>query len=233
VKRIGVLGGMSWESTQSYYRLLNEGVKRALGGHHSAEIVLISVDFEPIRQLQYAGDWVRAGELLAAAAQRAEAGGADLLLLATNTMHVVADAIARAIRIPLLHIGDATAQRIRAAGITRVGLLGTRFTMEQAFYRERLHAHGIESLVPDEAMRARVHAIIYDELCLGEIRDASRAEYLRAIAALEAAGAQAIIAGCTEITLLVQQQHVALPLFDTTAIHVEEAVAAALEGVAR
>jgi aspartate racemase len=231
MKMIGLLGGMSWESTALYYRLLNEGVKRALGGHHSAKIALVSVDFGPIKALQHAGDWDGAGAALARAARQVEAAGADLLLICTNTMHKVADRIAAAISIPILHLADATAQRIKRAGHRRVGLLGTKFTMAQDFYKGRLRdAHGLEVLVPDEASQRLVHDVIYDELCLGTINERSRAEYQRIIGELRDAGAEAIIEGCTEITLLIGPEHSALPLFDTTAIHAEEAVAVALGG---
>ncbi|MEE4298538.1 MAG: aspartate/glutamate racemase family protein [Pseudomonadales bacterium] len=228
MKTIGMLGGMSWESTALYYRLINEETRRRRGGLHSAPIALVSVDFDEIETLQAAGDWDRAGDLLAARAREVEAAGADFLLICTNTMHRVADAVVAAIDIPLLHLADATARRIRAAGLTRIGLLGTRFTMEQDFYRARLEAQGIEVLVPNAADRALVHRVIYEELCLGEVRDASRAEYLRIIDALAAAGAEGVIEGCTEIVMLVQQVHTTMPLFDTTAIHAEEAVARAL-----
>lgn len=228
MKTIGMLGGMSWESTALYYRLINEETRRRLGGLHSAPIALVSVDFEEIEALQSAGDWKQAGAVLAARAREVEAAGADFLLICTNTMHRVADEIEAAIDIPLLHLADATAARIRAAGLERIGLLGTRFTMEQDFYRGRLSAGGIEVLVPDQADREIVHRVIYEELCLGEVRDRSRSEYLRIIDGLAAAGAEGVIEGCTEIVMLVQQGHTAVPLFDTTAIHAEEAVALAL-----
>jgi aspartate racemase len=228
MKTIGLLGGMSWESTALYYRWINEGVRARLGRLHSAEIVMVSVDFQPIETLQARGDWVAAGCRLAAAARQVEAGGADLLLLCTNTMHKVAPEIQAAIEIPLLHLADATAARIRAAGLERVGLLGTRFTMEQDFYRERLAAHGLEVLVPSAADRDLVHQIIYDELVLGTVRDTSRRTYLRIIQELQQAGAQGVIEGCTEIVMLVQQAHTSVPLFDTTAIHAAAAVELAL-----
>ena len=228
MKTIGLLGGMSWESTALYYRWINEGVRARLGSLHSAEIVMVSVDFQPIETLQARGDWAAAGRRLAAAARQVEAGGADLLLLCTNTMHKVAPEIQAAIEIPLLHLADATAARIRAAGLERVGLLGTRFTMEQDFYRERLAAHGLEVLVPSAADRGLVHQIIYDELVLGTVRDASRRAYLRIIQELQQAGAQGVIEGCTEIVMLVQQAHTSVPLFDTTAIHAAAAVELAL-----
>ncbi|ATY76388.1 aspartate racemase [Aeromonas veronii] len=229
MKCIGLLGGMSWESTVSYYQALNRGVRAQLGGLHSARVLLNSVDFAGIERLQHAGDWPATARLLAAEARKLQDGGADFLLLGTNTMHKVAPEIEAAIDIPLLHIADATAAKLRADGITRVGLLGTRFTMEQDFYKGRLQERfGLAVLVPDEAGRERVHRSIYDELCLGEIRESSRAEYLAIIAGLAAAGAEAVILGCTEIALLVGDARAAVPLYDTTAIHAEAAVALAL-----
>ncbi|HDO1311954.1 aspartate/glutamate racemase family protein [Aeromonas veronii] len=229
MKCIGLLGGMSWESTVSYYQALNRGVRAQLGGLHSARVLLNSVDFAGIERLQHAGDWPATARLLAAEARKLQNGGADFLLIGTNTMHKVAPEIEAAIDIPLLHIADATAVKLRADGITRVGLLGTRFTMEQDFYKGRLQERfGLAVLVPDEAGRERVHRIIYDELCLGEIRESSRAEYLAIIAGLAAAGAEAVILGCTEIALLVGDARAAVPLYDTTAIHAEAAVALAL-----
>ncbi|QXC38025.1 aspartate/glutamate racemase family protein [Aeromonas jandaei] len=229
MKCIGLLGGMSWESTVSYYQALNRGVRAKLGGLHSARVLLNSVDFAEIERLQHAGDWPATARLLAAEARKLQDGGADFLLIGTNTMHKVAPEIEAAINIPLLHIADATARSLQADGIKRVGLLGTRFTMEQDFYKGRLQTHfGLEVLVPAEAERERVHRIIYDELCLGEIRDASRAEYLAIIAGLAAAGAEAVILGCTEIALLVGEAQAAVPLYDTTAIHAEAAVTLAL-----
>ena len=229
MKCIGLLGGMSWESTVSYYQALNRGVRAQLGGLHSARVLLNSVDFAGIERLQHAGDWPATARLLAAEARKLQDGGADFLLIGTNTMHKVAPEIEAAIDIPLLHIADATAAKLRADGITRVGLLGTRFTMEQDFYKGRLQERfGLAVLVPDEAGRERVHRIIYDELCLGEIRASSRAEYLAIIAGLAAAGAEAVILGCTEIALLVGDARAAAPLYDTTAIHAEAAVALAL-----
>lgn len=226
---IGVLGGMSWESTQGYYRALNEGVKAALGGFHSAKIVMVSVDFADIEALQQQGDWHAAGDLLANAAQSVERAGADCLLIATNTMHKVAPAIEQAIAIPLLHIADATAEQLTADGITRVGLLGTRFTMEQDFYIGRLEKQfGIEVVVPDPSERDIVHRIIYEELCQGRIEDESRQHYLAIIDSLHAQGAQAVILGCTEIAMLVGQRDTAVPLYDTTALHAQRAVAWAL-----
>ncbi|CAJ1903250.1 aspartate/glutamate racemase family protein [Aeromonas jandaei] len=229
MKCIGLLGGMSWESTVSYYQALNRGVRAKLGGLHSARVLLNSVDFAEIERLQHAGDWPATARLLAAEARKLQDGGADFLLIGTNTMHKVAPEIEVAIDIPLLHIADATARRLQADGIKRVGLLGTRFTMEQDFYKGRLQTNfGLEVLVPAEAERERIHRIIYDELCLGEIRDASRVEYLAIIAGLAAAGAEAVILGCTEIALLVGEAQAAVPLYDTTAIHAEAAVTLAL-----
>ncbi|WP_251978547.1 aspartate/glutamate racemase family protein [Salinicola avicenniae] len=232
MKTIGVLGGMSWESTESYYRLLNEGVRERLGGHHSARIVMISVDFAEIEALQRAGDWVAAGRQLAEAARRVEAAGADCLLLATNTMHRVAPAISAAIDIPLLHIADGTGERLMAAGIERVGLLGTRFTMEQDFYRGRLaERYGVTCLVPDAPKRDQVHRIIFEELVQGVISDVSRQNYRSIVASLEADGAQAIILGCTEISLLLRPKDCDLPLYDTTALHVAMGLEYALRSV--
>jgi aspartate racemase len=220
---------MSWESTVPYYRQVNETVKQHLGGLHSARVVLYSVDFHDIERLQHAGDWDAAGAMLAEAARALQAAGADFLVLCTNTMHKVAPAIEAAVGIPLFHIADPTAEAIKHAGHTRIGLLGTRFTMEQDFYKERLRErHGLEVIVPDPTDRDIVHRIIYDQLCLGRIVDASRDEYRRIIAQLVAQGAQAIILGCTEISLLVTQQDAAVPLFDTTAIHARKAAEWAL-----
>jgi len=230
LKTIGLLGGMSWESTLSYYRALNEGIKTVLGGLHSAKLCLYSVDFAEIERLQHAGDWDATAEILSQAARSVEAGGADFVLIGTNTMHKVAPQIAAAISIPLLHIANATAQRLAADGIQRVGLLGTRFTMEQEFYKGRItEGFGIEVLIPDATQRDLVHEVIYTELCLGQVKEASRQGYLEIIASLHAQGAEAVILGCTEIALLVQQSHTPVPLYDTTAIHAEEAVKWALE----
>ncbi len=232
MKTIGLLGGMSWESTETYYRLINEGVKARLGGLHSARIAMVSVDFAPIEELQASDDWEGAGRVLAEAAQGVEAAGADFLVIATNTMHEVAPAIEAAIGIPLLHIADATAAPIREAGVRTVGLLGTAFTMERDFYRGRLaERHDLEVLVPEAADRATVHRVIYEELVLGEIRDESRTEYLRIIDGLRERGAEAVIEGCTEISLLVGQQHTDVPLYDTTALHAAAAVELAVGGL--
>lgn len=229
MKTIGLVGGMSWESTALYYRLINEGVKKRLGGLHSAKIVLYSVDFQEIEALQHAGEWDRAGEVLAAAGRAVEAAGADFLLICTNTMHRVAEQVESAISIPLLNLADATAERILVRGMRTVGLLGTAFTMEQDFYRGRLENRGIEVLVPGAADRAVVHRVIYEELCQGRVKEGSRAEYLRIIDALGERGAEGVIEGCTEIVMLVDERHTHMPLFDTTAIHADEAVRLALD----
>ena len=226
---IGMLGGMSWESTASYYRALNEGVKAELGGLHSAKICLVSVDFEEIESLQQIEDWEGMATILSTAAIAVEKGGADFLLICTNTMHKVAPQIEKVISIPILHIADTTAERLLEDGIRKVGLLGTRFTMEQEFYKGRIfEKFGIEVIVPTAAEREDVHAVIYNELCLGIIDADSRARYLKTIDQLAARGAEAVILGCTEIALLVQQQHTATPLYDTTAIHAQQAVLKAL-----
>ncbi len=228
MRTIGMLGGMSWESSAHYYRLANELVRERLGGLHSARCVLYSVDFAEIERLQHDGDWDEAGRLLAEAAARVEAAGAGLLLICTNTMHKVADRIQDGLGIPVLHLADATAAAVRAAGQAKVGLLGTAFTMEQDFYRDRLARHGVHALVPGPADRADVHRIIYDELCAGVILEESRQRYREVIAALVAGGAEGIILGCTEIELLVTQEDSPVPVFPTTRLHVEAAVDAAL-----
>lgn len=222
---LGVLGGMSWTSTAEYYRLLNTIYAGQRGGLHSAPLLLHSVDFAQVAALQQKGQWEQAGEVLAGAALGLERAGAGAILLATNTMHRVAPQIEQAIGIPLLHIVDGTAQAIRAAGLSRVGLLGTAFTMEQAFYTGRLQDQfGIETVVPDEAGRADVHRVIYDELCRNDIRESSRARYREVMQELVGRGAQGIILGCTEITLLVGPQDTTVPVFDTTRLHAELAV---------
>ena len=229
MKTIGLLGGMSWESTLPYYRHINEAVRERLGGLHSARLVLYSLDFHEIEALQRQGDWAAAGTLLADAARHLESAGADFLLLCTNTMHKVADAIEAASALPLLHIADPTAAAIQAAGLQRVGLLGTRFTMEQPFYRERLEdRHGIQVLVPDEPDRAEVHRVIYEELCRGVVSEASRQAYRQVITRLVARGAQAVILGCTEIGLLVRADDAEVPLFDTCVLHAQAAAERAL-----
>ncbi|WMW63845.1 aspartate/glutamate racemase family protein [Serratia marcescens] len=229
MKVLGLLGGMSWESTIPYYRTINEQVKARLGGLHSAKMVLYSVDFQEVERLQHQGDWDGAGWLLAAAAVALRAAGAEAIVICTNTMHKVAEAVEQASGLPLIHIADATALQVREKNIRRVGLLGTRFTMEQTFYRGRLQElHGIDVVTPVSADRDIVHRIIYDELCLGKIRDASRDEYRRIISDLEQQGAQGIIFGCTEIGLLVSERDASVPVFDTTAIHARAAAAFAL-----
>jgi aspartate racemase len=225
---IGLLGGMSWESTAEYYRLANEFVRDRLGGLHSARLVLASVDFAEIEALQVAGDWDRAGDILAVEAARLQAAGAQLLLLCTNTMHKVADQVQAAVSIPLLHLADTTAAAVRAAGLTKVGLLATGFTMEHDFYRDRLAGHGLDVLVPKADDRAEVHRVIYDELCRGVIREESREFYRQVIDRLIAAGAEGIILGCTEIELLIGAADSPVPVFPTTRLHVEAAVTAAL-----
>lgn len=230
MKTIGLLGGMSWESTQTYYRLINEGVKARLGGLHSAEMVLYSVDFAEIEALQHKGDWAETARILSRAARSLQEAGADFLMIGTNTMHRVAPEIEQAIRIPLLHIADATAQVLAQDNVTTVGLLGTRFTMEQDFYRQRLEDAGIEVITPDQAQRTVVHQVIYEELCRGEINPASREAYLGIVASLAERGAQAVILGCTEIGLLIEQADTTVPLYDTTEIHAAEAVEKALSG---
>ncbi len=228
MRTIGLLGGMSWESTAEYYRLANQLVAARLGGLHSADLVIRSVDFAVVEELQVRGAWDEAGMLLADAARGLEAAGADLLVLCTNTMHLVAEDVQTAIGIPLLHLADATAAAVRAAGLQRVGLLGTAFTMEQPFYRDRLTSRGFGVSVPGPDDRAEVHRIIYDELCRGVVEPTSRAAYREVIGRLVADGAEGIILGCTEIELLVGAADAEVPLFPTTRIHIEAAVDAAL-----
>jgi aspartate racemase len=219
MKTIGLLGGMSWESTELYYRLINEGIKAQLGGLHSARIAMVSVDFQEIEEMQHKGDWAGAGQVLAQAAKQVESAGADFLLICTNTMHKVAPQVQEAISIPILHLADATAIRITATGMKTIGLLGTNFTMEGDFYKGRLvDKYELNVLVPPKSDREIVHRVIYDELCLGLVEDPSRDEYLRIIEDLRSRGAEGIIEGCTEIVMLVQQQHTDIPLFDTTSI---------------
>jgi len=224
MRLLGVLGGMSWTSTAEYYRLLNRGVATRLGGLHSARVLLHSVDFAPVAAMQHDGDWAGTAAVLVEAARGLEGAGAEGLLLATNTMHKVADEIEDAAGIQLLHIADATAARLVAEGRRKVGLLATAFTMEQDFYTDRLREHGLEVLVPNEAERGEVHRIIYDELCLGVVRDESRVRYRQVMGRLAERGAEAIILGCTEIMLLVDAGDSPVPLYDTTAIHAEAAV---------
>jgi aspartate racemase len=227
---IGLIGGMSWESSAEYYRTINREMNRRLGGVHSAQCLMYSLDFEEIKRLQHEGDWDRLATEMKAAAVRLERGGADFIVLCTNTMHRLADAISASVSIPLLHIADPTAGRIKAAGLERIGLLGTAFTMEQDFYKGRLHEHhGLEVIVPDEDDRRIVHEIIYKELVLGQIRPESRQAYRAIIACLIERGAQAVILGCTEIMMLVSDEDSAVPLFDTTTIHALAAVDWALK----
>jgi aspartate racemase len=225
MKTIGVIGGMSWESSTEYYRLLNRHAKARLGGHHNARSLMLTVDFASIEADQRAGAWDRLGDQMADAAQRLERGGADIVILATNTMHRVYESVETAIGVPFLHIADPTGAALRAAGIERVGLLGTRYTMEQPFYAGRLRERfGLDTLIPNDDGRRDVHRIIYDELCHGVIDGQSRKVYQQAIDEMAARGAQAVILGCTEITLLIKQDDTTLPVFDTTALHAQAAV---------
>ena len=229
MKTIGLIGGMSWESTASYYQALNQEIKTQLGGLHSAKIVLYSVDFAEIETLQHQGEWNKTADILGNAAKAVEAAGADFFLICTNTMHKVAPQVSQHVAIPLLHIADATAQQLKGNGISKVGLLGTKFTMEQTFYKGRLQDNfNIEVIVPNEHDRHIIHQVIYDELCLGEIKEASRQHYLAIINKLFNEGAQAVILGCTEIALLINQNDTDVPLFDTTSIHAQKAVEYAL-----
>ncbi|MET9697242.1 aspartate/glutamate racemase family protein [Streptomyces sp. NPDC006529] len=231
MKTIGLIGGMSWESTAEYYRILNERTRERLGGLHSAPCLIHSMDFVEIERLQTQGRWAEAGDLLADAARSLRAAGADLLLICTNTMHKVADSVEAATPLPLLHIADATADAVRAAGLGRVGLLGTAFTMEEDFYRGRLAARELDVLVPDAEGRALVHRVIYEELCRGVVREASRAAYRRVVEDLVARGAEGVVLGCTEIELLIGSGDSSVPLFPTARLHAEAAVDAALAGV--
>lgn len=228
MQTIGLIGGMSWESSAQYYRLLNEGVRERLGGLHSADCLLLSVDFAVIETMQAEGRWDDAAKILAAAARDLVAGGADILVLCTNTMHKVSDAIESAVDVPFLHLADATAAAVTAAGVRRVGLLGTAFTMEESFYRDRLTGHGLDVVVPDEADRVLVHQVIYQELCLGVIRDESRTAFTRVIGRLVDDGCAGVILGCTEIELLIGPEDSPVPVFPTTRLHAEAAVVLAL-----
>ncbi|MCL6299359.1 aspartate/glutamate racemase family protein [Streptomyces kronopolitis] len=232
MKTIGLLGGMSWESTAEYYRLLNELTRERLGGLHSSRLVLYSMDFAEIERLQADGQWEQAAEALAEAARALEAAGADILLICTNTMHKVADPVAAAVTVPLLHLADTTADAVRDGGLRRIGLLGTAFTMEQDFYRGRLESHGLEVLVPDDAGRSIVHRTIYEELCQGIVREESRQSFMTVIRDLVAAGAEGIVLGCTEIELLIKAEHSSVPVFPTTRLHAEAAVTRALADIA-
>jgi aspartate racemase len=229
MKTIGLVGGMSWESTAEYYRVINQRVKEKAGGFHSAKIVLYSVDFEEVESRQHRGEWRELTAMMIDAARRVERAGADFLLICTNTMHLMADDVQNNLRIPLLHIVDVTAAAVASLSFKTIGLLGTRFTMEQDFYKERLRLkHGLDVLIPGEKEREIIHAILYNELCLGEIKEKSRRAFQDIIAGLEARGAQGIILGCTEIPLIVSPKDSRLPLFDTTALHAEAAVDYAL-----
>lgn len=230
MKTIGLLGGMSWESTVPYFQILNRVVGHRLGGVHSARIILLSVDFQEIETLQHQGRWDELGKILANEASTLQGAGAEFLVLCTNTMHLVAPAIEEAIDIPLLHIADATAHRVGEAGLSRLGLLGTRFTMEESFYRGRLEdRHGLEVLIPTSSDRDLVHRVIYQELVLGKVLPESREEYQRIVSDLQARGAEGVILGCTEIGLLLKPEDTETPLFDTAAIHAEAAAEFALE----
>lgn len=231
MKTLGLIGGMSWESTVPYYQVINRTVQERLGGLHSAKVVLVSIDFAELAPLQVAGDWEAAGAMMVDAARAVERAGADLLVLTANTMHKVAPAIEAAIGIPMLHIADPTAEAVRAAGLTRIGLLGTRFTMEERFYRDHLRdRHGLEVLVPGRADRDVVHRVIYEELCRGRFLESSRAEFRRIMADLVGAGAQALVLGCTEIALLVGPEDSTVPQFDTATLHARAAAEWATEG---
>jgi aspartate racemase len=229
MKTIGLIGGMSWESSLEYYRVINEVVKEKLGGLHSAKCLMVSVDFAEIEQMQHEGRWGDAAKVLVKAAQDLEKGGADFLVLCTNTMHLSAPEIIRNVTIPFLHIADATAEKIKQDGYKKIGLLGTKFTMEQDFYKGRLtDRYGLEVLIPDEEQRDLVHQVIYNELCLGRIEPSSRQQYIKIIESLKARGAEAVILGCTEIELLVKQSDSPLKVYPTTTIHAISAVEAAL-----
>ena len=229
MKTTGLLGGMSWESTVGYYQAINQGIRKELGGLHSAEIIMASVDFSPLERLQHNSNWQEIGRILAEKGKAVEAGGADFLLICTNTMHRVAGQVQEALSIPLLHIADATGEKLTGDGVKKVGLLGTAFTMEELFYRGRLQEqYNLEVLVPAQQDRQLVHEVIYQELCLGKIRPDSRREYGRIIEQLAAAGAEAVILGCTEIGMLISSRDTDIPLYDTTAIHAAQAVQWAL-----
>lgn len=225
MKKIGLIGGMSWESTQEYYRIINEEVRNRLGGLHSARIAMDSVDFAEIEKLQHEGKWEELGNMLAESARNLERAGADCVLICTNTMHKCADQIAKSVNIPLVHLADATGELIKASELKKVGLLGTRFTMEQDFYKGRLaDKFGLEVIIPTEHDMDIVHHVIYDELCLGDVRESSKQQYLEIIEKMVADGAEGIILGCTEIPLLIAQEDVPVPIFDTTRIHAISAV---------
>ena len=223
MKTIGLIGGMSWESTVTYYQVINETVKRELGGLHSAKVLLYSVDFDEIERYQANGEWDKSADVLSDAAMRLEKAGADFIVICTNTMHKVAPQMSKHISIPIIHIAEATAEKLKGQGIKTVGLLGTKYTMTQDFYKAKLIDAGIRVMIPDAGDVERVNSVIYNELCLGNIRSESKEAYLAIIKKLEAAGAQGVILGCTEIGLLIQQKDVDLPVFDTTLIHAEKA----------
>lgn len=230
MKTIGMIGGMSWESSLEYYRIMNQAVKEKLGGFHSAPCILYSVDFDDVEKLQHQGDWASLNRLMIEAAQRVKKAGADFLVICTNTMHKMADEVQEAIQIPLLHIADVTAKAVRANGQSRVGLLGTKFTMEQDFYKGRLHEiHGIDVLIPEDKERQVIHDILYNELCLGEIKELSKGKFQSIIQNLVKRGAEGVILGCTEIPLIVSQEDFEIPLYDTTALHARAAVDFALQ----
>ena len=229
MKTIGLIGGMSWESSLEYYRIINETVKEKLGGFHSAKSVMYSVDFEEVKKLQHQGKWDEATELMIDAAQKIERAGADFIVICTNTMHKMAEKVQNSIKIPLLHIADVTAEKIKAQRLKKVALLGTKFTMEEEFYKGRLlKKHGLEVIIPNEEERQIIHDILYDELCLGEIKKLSKDKFKKIIDNLVVRGAEGIILGCTEIPLLINQEDYEIPLFDTTTIHAKSAVEHAL-----
>lgn len=229
MKTIGLLGGMSWESTVGYYQAINQGVKQRLGGLSSAQVLLASVNFAPLEQLQHQGDWAAIADALTSSAQQLQAGGADFILICTNTMHKVYPQMEAQLNTPLLHIADATAARLQQEGVNKVGLLGTRFTMEQDFYKGRLaDKFAIQTIVPDKEQRELVHNVIYQELCQGQIKPESKAVFVSAIESLAQQGAQTVILGCTEIGMLINQKDTSVPLLDTTSVHAEAAVCMAL-----
>lgn len=230
MKTIGLIGGMSWESTVLYYKIINETVKARLGGLHSAKIILYSVEFDEIEQCQSSGDWEKSGNILGRAAQGLEAAGADFLLICTNTMHKVAPQVASMVHIPIVHIADATADELERCRVRKVGLLGTKYTVTQDFYKQRLIDRGIDVVIPDEAGIDLVNSVIFHELCVGEIKDASREQFRRMIGRLRDEGAEGVILGCTEIGLLIHQEDSPLPVFDTTLIHAARAAGMALDG---
>ena len=229
MKTIGLIGGMSWESTVTYYRVINEEIKKRLGGFHSGKIFLYSVDFEEIEKCQMSGEWEKSGEILADAAKRLEKAGADFIVICTNTMHKVFGQVQAAVKIPVLHIAETTAEIMKKDKITKTGLLGTKFTMEQDFYKSVLAENGIEAVVPDEDGRKTVNDVIYNELCMGQIKESSKKQFLKIIEKLRDQGAQAVILGCTEIGLLVEQKDVDIPVYDTALIHAEVAAEKSLK----